>query len=165
MQFDPTLYVITDSTYHTDETLLRAVDQACAGGATLIQLREKDTRRPRLSGAGPARQGGHRPVQRAAHHRRPRGRRPRVRRRGRACRRERPAGRGVPPPARPGQDRRRDGQIGRGRQGRLRGRRGLPRHGRDLPDHHPCHHQADAGLPRWTRSAARCPSRSSPSAA
>ena len=43
MQFDPTLYVITDSTYHTTETLLRAVDAACAGGATLIQLREKDT--------------------------------------------------------------------------------------------------------------------------
>ena len=43
MQFDPTLYVITDSTYHTTETLLHAVDEACAGGATLIQLREKDT--------------------------------------------------------------------------------------------------------------------------
>ena len=43
MQFDPTLYVITDSTYHTAETLLHAVDEACAGGATLIQLREKDT--------------------------------------------------------------------------------------------------------------------------
>ena len=43
MQFDPTLYVITDSTYHTTESLLHAVDAACAGGATLIQLREKDT--------------------------------------------------------------------------------------------------------------------------
>ena len=43
MQFDPTLYVITDSTYHTTETLLRTVDEACRGGATLIQLREKDT--------------------------------------------------------------------------------------------------------------------------
>ena len=43
MHFDPTLYVITDSTYHTTETLLRAVDEACRGGATLIQLREKDT--------------------------------------------------------------------------------------------------------------------------
>ena len=43
MQFDPTLYVITDSTYHTTETLLHAVDEACKGGATLIQLREKDT--------------------------------------------------------------------------------------------------------------------------
>ena len=43
MQFDPPLYVITDSTYHTTETLLHAVDEACRGGATLIQLREKDT--------------------------------------------------------------------------------------------------------------------------
>lgn len=43
MQFDPTLYVITDSTYHTPDTLLRTVDEACAGGATLMQLREKDS--------------------------------------------------------------------------------------------------------------------------
>ena len=43
MQFDPTLYVITDSTYHTTETMLHAVEQACAGGATLIQLREKES--------------------------------------------------------------------------------------------------------------------------
>nr|WP_297171437.1 thiamine phosphate synthase [uncultured Agathobaculum sp.] len=43
MQFDPTLYVITDSSYHTADSLLHAVDQACVGGATLIQLREKDT--------------------------------------------------------------------------------------------------------------------------
>ena len=43
MQFAPTLYVIPDSTYHTTEPLLHAVDEACAGGATLIQLREKDT--------------------------------------------------------------------------------------------------------------------------
>ena len=42
MQFDPTLYVITDSGYHTADSLLHAVDQACIGGATLIQLREKD---------------------------------------------------------------------------------------------------------------------------
>ena len=43
MKFDPTLYVITDSTYHTTEILLHAVEEACKGGATLIQLREKDT--------------------------------------------------------------------------------------------------------------------------
>ena len=43
MQFDPTLYVITDSSYHTEDSLLSAVSEACAGGATLIQLREKDT--------------------------------------------------------------------------------------------------------------------------
>ena len=28
MKFDPTLYVITDSTYHTTETLLHAVEEA-----------------------------------------------------------------------------------------------------------------------------------------
>ncbi|WP_283673652.1 thiamine phosphate synthase [Butyricicoccus sp. Marseille-Q5471] len=42
MHFDPTLYLITDSSYHTIDTLLHAVDEACAGGATLVQLREKD---------------------------------------------------------------------------------------------------------------------------
>ncbi len=43
MQLDLTLYVITDSTYHTADTLLTTVDQACAGGATLVQLREKES--------------------------------------------------------------------------------------------------------------------------
>ena len=42
MQFDPTLYVITDSTYHTADSLLHTVDEACQGGASLVQLREKD---------------------------------------------------------------------------------------------------------------------------
>ena len=42
MQFDPTLYLITDSTYHTADSLLATVDQALAGGVTLVQLREKD---------------------------------------------------------------------------------------------------------------------------
>lgn len=42
MQPDYTLYVITDSPRHTTESLLQAVDAACRGGASLIQLREKD---------------------------------------------------------------------------------------------------------------------------
>lgn len=42
MQFNPTLYLITDSTYHTADSLLATVDEALAGGATLVQLREKD---------------------------------------------------------------------------------------------------------------------------
>lgn len=42
MLFDPTLYLITDSTYHTADSLLATVDEALAGGATLVQLREKD---------------------------------------------------------------------------------------------------------------------------
>lgn len=43
MQFDPTLYLITDSTYHTADSLLATVDEALKGGASLVQLREKDT--------------------------------------------------------------------------------------------------------------------------
>ncbi len=40
--FDPTLYFITDSTNYTEEEFLRRVEQALKGGATLLQLREKD---------------------------------------------------------------------------------------------------------------------------
>lgn len=42
MNFDPSLYLVTDSTYHTTESMLRAVEQACRGGVTMVQLREKD---------------------------------------------------------------------------------------------------------------------------
>lgn len=90
MRFDPTLYVITDSTYHTTETLLRAVDEACRGGATLIQLREKDTGGRSYLELGAAGQVRHRPLQRAAHHRRPRGCCHCLRCGRRTCRRERP---------------------------------------------------------------------------
>ena len=40
---DTTLYLVTDSTYHTEESLLRTVEEACKGGVTLVQLREKNT--------------------------------------------------------------------------------------------------------------------------
>ena len=40
--FDPTLYFITDSTNYTEEEFLLRVEQALKGGATLLQLREKD---------------------------------------------------------------------------------------------------------------------------
>lgn len=40
--FDPSLYVITDSTGCTEAELLCRVDQALQGGATLLQLREKE---------------------------------------------------------------------------------------------------------------------------
>ena len=40
--FDPTLYFITDSTNYTEEEFLRRVEQALKGGATLLQLREKE---------------------------------------------------------------------------------------------------------------------------
>ena len=40
--FDPSLYFITDSTHYTEEEFLFRVEQALKGGATLLQLREKD---------------------------------------------------------------------------------------------------------------------------
>ena len=41
-KFDPTLYFITDSTGLSEHDFLYRVERALAGGATLIQLREKD---------------------------------------------------------------------------------------------------------------------------
>lgn len=42
MYFDPTLYLITDSTGFTEEEFLAQVESALQGGITLVQLREKD---------------------------------------------------------------------------------------------------------------------------
>lgn len=39
---DTTLYLVTDSSYHTEETFLRTVEEALRGGVTLLQLREKE---------------------------------------------------------------------------------------------------------------------------
>ena len=39
---DTTMYFITDSTFCGEEEFLRRVEEACKGGATLVQLREKD---------------------------------------------------------------------------------------------------------------------------
>lgn len=39
---DTTMYFITDSTGYPEEEFLRRVEEACKGGVTLIQLREKD---------------------------------------------------------------------------------------------------------------------------
>jgi len=41
-KLDLTLYFITDSTGMTEEHFLRVVEQACAGGVTIVQLREKE---------------------------------------------------------------------------------------------------------------------------
>ena len=41
-KFDPSLYFITDSTGYTEEEFLYRVEQALKGGATLLQLREKN---------------------------------------------------------------------------------------------------------------------------
>ena len=40
--FDPSLYFITDSTNYSEEEFLRRVEQGLMGGATLLQLREKE---------------------------------------------------------------------------------------------------------------------------
>lgn len=39
---DTTMYFITDSTNYSEEEFLYRVEEACKGGVTLIQLREKD---------------------------------------------------------------------------------------------------------------------------
>ena len=41
-KLDTTLYLVTDSSYHTEETFLRTVEEALKGGVTLVQLREKE---------------------------------------------------------------------------------------------------------------------------
>ena len=41
-KFDPSLYFITDSTNYTEEEFLYRVEQALIGGATFLQLREKN---------------------------------------------------------------------------------------------------------------------------
>ena len=42
MNFNTQLYFITDSTGLTEGEFLYRVEEACKGGVTLIQLREKD---------------------------------------------------------------------------------------------------------------------------
>ena len=41
-KFDPSLYFITDSSNYDEEEFLFRVEQALMGGATLLQLREKN---------------------------------------------------------------------------------------------------------------------------
>lgn len=42
MKFDLTLYLVTDSTGLEEEIFLHKVEEACKGGVTLVQLREKE---------------------------------------------------------------------------------------------------------------------------
>ncbi|HEX3021042.1 MAG TPA: thiamine phosphate synthase [Lachnospiraceae bacterium] len=42
MKIDTTLYLVTDSTYHDEESFLYTIEEACKGGITLLQLREKE---------------------------------------------------------------------------------------------------------------------------
>ena len=41
-KFNSSLYFITDSTPYSEEEFLHRVEEALAGGATLLQLREKE---------------------------------------------------------------------------------------------------------------------------
>ncbi|MBR6580782.1 MAG: thiamine phosphate synthase [Ruminococcus sp.] len=41
-QLDTTMYFITDSTNYSEEEFLYRVEEACKGGVTLVQIREKD---------------------------------------------------------------------------------------------------------------------------
>ncbi|MBP3309685.1 MAG: thiamine phosphate synthase [Ruminococcus sp.] len=41
-KLDTTMYFITDSTNYSEEEFLRRVEEACKGGVTLLQLREKE---------------------------------------------------------------------------------------------------------------------------
>ena len=40
--FDISLYFVTDSRYQDEAGFLHQIEEACAGGATIVQLREKD---------------------------------------------------------------------------------------------------------------------------
>lgn len=42
-ELDLRLYLVTDSTYHTEESFFYTIEEACKGGVTLVQLREKNT--------------------------------------------------------------------------------------------------------------------------
>ena len=42
-KLDLSLYLVTDSTYHTEESFYDTIEEACKGGVTLVQLREKNT--------------------------------------------------------------------------------------------------------------------------
>lgn len=42
MNFDSSLYFITDSTNYSEKEFLYRVEEACKGGASLVQLREKE---------------------------------------------------------------------------------------------------------------------------
>lgn len=42
MKFDPTLYLVTDSSLYEEDAFLTVIDGVCAAGITLLQLREKE---------------------------------------------------------------------------------------------------------------------------
>ena len=42
MKFDPTLYLVTDSSLYEEDAFLSLIDGVCSAGITLLQLREKE---------------------------------------------------------------------------------------------------------------------------
>ena len=79
---DMTLYLVTDSTYHTEETFYKTIEEACQGGVTLVQLREKNCGgrgylgeaikgkgKVRISGESNEGKGNHRPLSDSTDHR------------------------------------------------------------------------------------------------
>ena len=42
MKFDPTLYLVTDSSLYEEDAFLSVIDGVCSAGITLLQLREKE---------------------------------------------------------------------------------------------------------------------------
>ena len=42
MKFDPTLYLVTDSSLYEEDAFLSVIDGVCGAGITLLQLREKE---------------------------------------------------------------------------------------------------------------------------
>ena len=59
---DMTLYLVTDSTYHTEETFYKTIEEACQGGVTPVQLVEKKLVWTGISGESNEGKGNHRPL-------------------------------------------------------------------------------------------------------
>ena len=86
MKFDPTLYLVTDSTGRTDDDFLSILEKALTGGVTLVQLREKERGGGEYLRLARLTKSCLRPLPCAAYHRRPRGHRHGVRCGGRTRR-------------------------------------------------------------------------------
>ena len=65
---DMTLYLVTDSTYHTEETFYKTIEEACQGGVTGAAAGEK-LRRTGISGESNEGKGNHRPLSDSTDHR------------------------------------------------------------------------------------------------
>ncbi len=123
-QVDLRLYAIVDPEHAGGHDLVDLARAVAAGGATLVQLRDKVSGTPDMIERCACTQGGAGAVRGAAHHQRPRRCRGRHRCRRRACRPGRHERRGGARPARPG-------ALHRPlRQDRAAGGRGAARHSR-----------------------------------